>query len=149
MNDIETTDFGIFSTDEKERFFNKFKTFYNSLPKDKEIDILRNEIFKSSEQTLLENLNKNIFYLEAPTGSGKTLTLLNLALNLLNNNENLNKIFYIFPFNTLISQTYEVFKNIFKDDEKIAVINSITPPVSKNTDDTYQENDESKYEKLI
>lgn len=147
MNDIETTDFGIFSTDEKERFFNKFKTFYNSLSKDKEIDILRNEIFKSSEQTLLENLNKNIFYLEAPTGSGKTLTSLNLALNLLNNNENLNKIFYIFPFNTLISQTYEIFKNIFKDDEKIAVINSITPPVSKNTDDTYQENDESKYEK--
>ncbi|WP_202930907.1 hypothetical protein, partial [Campylobacter fetus] len=66
-------------------------------------------------------------------------------LNLLNLNSNLNKIFYVFPFNTLISQSKSIFESIFGDEFDISVINSITPPKFNKGND--QENSESKYDK--
>lgn len=83
------------------------------------------------EETMTCNLSKNIFYLESPTGSGKTVTSINLALKFIELNQSLSKIFYIFPFNTLVEQTKSVFINdLFnsvKDIEKdVVVINSIT-----------------------
>lgn len=144
MCNMKADDFGVFDEIKKDQIFTGFKNFYNSLKSTKEIDIFRGEIFKESEQNLLKNLDKNIFYLEAPTGSGKTLTSLNLALNLLNNDKNLNKIFYIFPFNTLISQNKENFEKIFKNILEISVINSITPPIFNENE---QEDKESNYDK--
>ena len=38
----------------------------------KGINILRTEMFLDSENVLMNNTDKNIFYLEAPTGSGKS-----------------------------------------------------------------------------
>ena len=90
------------------------------------INDLRTELFLESEEMILKNSDKNIFYLEAPTGSGKTLTSINLALNLIKKDKNLNKIFYIFPFNTLSDQTESVLSSLFGK-EKVAVINSTTP----------------------
>ncbi|WP_158004589.1 CRISPR-associated helicase Cas3' [Campylobacter fetus] len=145
MNDIKIDDFGVFDKDKKEIIYSKFREFYSSLKPRSDIDILRSDIFQKSSKTLYDNLDKNIFYLEAPTGSGKTLTSLNLALNLLNLNSNLNKIFYVFPFNTLISQSKSIFESIFGDEFDISVINSITPPKFNKGND--QENSESKYDK--
>lgn len=145
MNDIKIDDFGVFDKDKKEIIYSKFREFYSSLKPRSDIDILRSDIFQKSSKTLYDNLDKNIFYLEAPTGSGKTLTSLNLALNLLNLNSNLNKIFYVFPFNTLISQSKSIFESIFGDEFDISVINSITPPKFSGGND--QENSESKYDK--
>lgn len=111
----------------------------------KEIDInlLRTEIFLESERNLIKNKEKNIFYLEAPTGSGKTNTSINLALNLLKENHHMNKIFYIFPFNTLVEQTKDSLDKVFEDDQniknQIAIINSITPI---KTEDKEEENKE-------
>ncbi|WP_158004679.1 CRISPR-associated helicase Cas3' [Campylobacter fetus] len=145
MNDIKIDDFGVFDKDKKEIIYSKFREFYSSLKPRSDIDILRSDIFQKSSKTLYDNLDRNIFYLEAPTGSGKTLTSLNLALNLLNLNSNLNKIFYVFPFNTLISQSKFIFESIFGDEFDISVINSITPPKFNKGND--QENSESKYDK--
>lgn len=145
MNDIKIDDFGVFDKDKKEIIYSKFREFYSSLKPRSDIDILRSDIFQKSSKTLYDNLDRNIFYLEAPTGSGKTLTSLNLALNLLNLNSNLNKIFYVFPFNTLISQSKSIFESIFGDEFDISVINSITPPKFNEGND--QENSESKYDK--
>ncbi len=112
------------------------------------INILRSKMFLEAEQNLKDNLDKNIFYLEAPTGSGKTITSINLAMNFLKE-DNINKIFYIFPFNTLVEQTKNVFDDIFNFNEKdildIEVINSITPIKEKK--DEIQEDEESKYQK--
>ncbi|EJC3761047.1 CRISPR-associated helicase Cas3' [Campylobacter fetus] len=145
MNDIKIDDLGVFDKDKKEKIYSKFREFYSSLKPRSDIDSLRSEIFKNTSETLYDNLDKNIFYLEAPTGSGKTLTSLNLALNLLNLNSNLNKIFYVFPFNTLISQSKSIFETIFGDEFDISIINSITPP--KFSTENEQENSESNYDK--
>lgn len=111
------------------------------------INNLRSDIFIESEDNLIKNLDKgNIYYLEAPTGSGKTNTSINLALNIIKNQPNFNKIFYIFPFNTLVEQTEKSLKDTFaknhKNSPKIAVINSITPIVTteerEDKDDIYQ-----------
>ena len=97
----------------------------------KDINILRNEMFLDAEKTLGKSLESNIFYLEGPTGSGKSNVAINLSLKLLKDDQTKNKIFYVYPFNTLVEQniavlekTFEKEDNIFK---KIAVINSIEP----------------------
>ncbi|MGO3751982.1 MAG: CRISPR-associated helicase Cas3' [Peptoniphilaceae bacterium] len=78
----------------------------------KEINDLRSEIFLEAEK----NIGKeNIYQLEAPTGAGKTQTSINLAISLLEKDKNLNKIFYAFPFNTLVEQTYDTLMDIFKN----------------------------------
>lgn len=96
-----------------------------------DINEIRTQLFIDSEEALLNHKDENIFYLEAPTGSGKTNTSINLAFKLLEDNKNLNKIFYVFPFNTLIEQTKHSLDDIFEDNEEIkreiAVINSVTP----------------------
>lgn len=95
-----------------------------------DINILRNELFLDAEKSLLKNRDKNIYYLEAPTGSGKSNVAFNLSFKLLETDNNLNKIFYVYPFNTLIEQNMETLSNIFKNKEimdNVAVINSIVP----------------------
>jgi len=114
----------------------------NSYKSDKEffgagsMNTLRSELFLEAENNLLENLEQhNIFYLEAPTGSGKTNTSINLSLNIVKRFPRYNKIFYVFPFNTLIEQTKKVFNGIFNEtvqkDFRVAVINSVTPIVTE------------------
>jgi len=96
-----------------------------------DINEIRTQLLIESEETLMSHKDENIFYLEAPTGSGKTNTSINLSFKLLSDNNELNKIFYVFPFNTLIEQTKKSLDDIFEDNEEIkrqiAVINSVTP----------------------
>ena len=98
------------------------------------INYYRSEMFLEAEKNLEINMNKNIFFLEAPTGSGKTITSVNLALTFLEKDKRLNKIFYIFPFNTLVEQTYNSLTEIFNK-ESVAIINSITPIQKEKVDD--------------
>ncbi|WP_152020024.1 CRISPR-associated helicase Cas3' [Aliarcobacter butzleri] len=145
--DLPTNDFGLIK--DKQKILNKFENYeiVRNIRQNKDlvgINILRSKMFLEAEKNLLENLDKNIFYLEAPTGSGKTLTSINLAMKLIEQ-ENINKIFYIFPFNTLVEQTKKQLEKIFDNELNIEVINSITP-IKEKTDDE-QENEESKYQK--
>ncbi|MDD3343217.1 MAG: CRISPR-associated endonuclease Cas3'', partial [Sulfurospirillaceae bacterium] len=144
MSGLKTDDFGVFSNAKKQKLNELFTTFTCKYKNPQGINKLRNEMFLEAEHNLLQNLTKNIFYLEAPTGSGKTITSINLALKLLEKHDSLNKLFYIFPFNTLVEQTKSVFDEIFGDSFKIEVINSITPITINEKD---QEDIESKYEK--
>lgn len=113
----------------------------NDIGKEK-INALRTKIFLEAERNLLENIDKNIFYLEAPTGSGKSNTALNLSLRLIENSDSLNKIVYVYPFNTLVEQNLASFNTIFgnrKIMNNIAVVNSTTPfKVDENFSDKYQ-----------
>lgn len=99
------------------------------------INSLRSEIFLEASKNLAANMGKgNMYYLEAPTGSGKTNTSINLALEIIKQDKIYKKIFYIFPFNTLVEQTKEAFEKIwdpkFQTENPIAVINSITPIIT-------------------
>ena len=140
MADLITTNFGTIK--EKQKVINKFEEYniiqnIRSGKNLKGINILRSKIFLEAEQNLLDKIDKSIFYLEAPTGSGKTLTSINLAMKLLKQKE-INKIFYIFPFNTLVEQTKKQLDSIFGKALDISIINSITP--IKEKDDKEQEN---------
>lgn len=96
------------------------------------INALRNELFLEAEKNLIANPNAHIYYLEAPTGAGKTNMAINLTMRLLEMDSNINNIFYIFPFNTLVEQTKTTLLPIFGDN--LAVINSITPVVMGGDD---------------
>jgi len=142
MAKLKSDDFGLFSDDDKKNLKEKFEEYRTKFKNPTGINLLRNEMFVEAQNNLLKNLDKSIFYLEAPTGSGKTITSINLALELLQSDKNLNKLFYIFPFNTLVEQTKNVFDEIFGETLKIEIINSITPIT---IDEQNQEDEESKY----
>ncbi len=82
------------------------------------INQLRNEIYDevvSNVQTL--DLNKKIYSLNVPTGTGKTLTSVSFALKL---RERLNRetgvspqILYCLPFLSIIDQNYDVISSVF------------------------------------
>ncbi|MCR5554129.1 MAG: CRISPR-associated helicase Cas3' [Bacteroidales bacterium] len=77
----------------------------------KNLNILREtlamEVIKNSRQ----NHDKRLFYIEAPTGSGKTNTSMLALSELLAYNPSIQKVFYVFPFTTLITQTYKSMKD--------------------------------------
>lgn len=130
-----------------DEFYNKYKEteVYNSirsyennkyektkdLLKEKNINVLRTEMFLDAERELIKNIDNNIFFLEAPTGSGKSNVSLNLSFKLLEDRNSLRKIYYVYPFNTLVEQNKISMEKIFGKESditnKIAVINSITP----------------------
>lgn len=85
-----------------------------------EIDKIRENIFQDALHTI-ENadLNQKIFSLNVPTGTGKTLTSLSVALKLrerLKNEEGfLPRIIYSLPFTSIIDQNYDVFNDVFNN----------------------------------
>lgn len=120
------------------------------LQAEQDINNLRSEIFCEAEANLLQHAKQNIFYLEAPTGSGKSNTAINLSFQLMKQDSRLKKIFYIYPFNTLVDQNIECLKKIFGNNDKImqsiAVINSLTPIKVNKQDDN---NEKSCYQKAL
>ena len=109
----------------------------NGIPNDEDINNFRTKIFLEAEKNLEKNKENNIFFLEAPTGSGKSNTALNLSLKLLDKDRR--KIFYVYPFNTLVEQNMNTLKNIFGNNEEviknIAVVNSVTALTNKDSRD--------------
>lgn len=107
---------------------------------------LRSELFLDAEKELNKHLDNELFFLEAPTGSGKSNTALQLSFHLMG--EHGKKLFYIYPFNTLVEQNMKTLSKLFKDkklQDQIVVVNSLTPITVKenikNEDSTnyYQE----------
>ncbi|GEB77862.1 CRISPR-associated helicase/endonuclease Cas3 [Sporolactobacillus inulinus] len=99
------------------------------------INKLRAQLFIETEEQLIKHSDQSIYYLEAPTGSGKTVISVNLALNLLEQRNKLNKIVYVFPFNTLIDQTKDKLDewfSVLKRRYRMQVVNSVTPIVREN-----------------
>lgn len=99
------------------------------------INNLRSDMFLEAEENLLKNLDKNIFYLEMPVGSGKTNTSINLATKLIKKCKSINSIFYTLPFNSIATQTYD---NLIKigNESYVHMFNSVTPIIRDNEDFT-------------
>ena len=115
----------------------------------KDINILRNRMFYEAEQTLLENKDANVAFAEAPTGAGKSNLAMNCSLKLLD--QNINKIFYVYPFNTLVEQNYDTLEKIYGQTDifkSIAVINSITPIPLNGTRKFWENLDKEENEKF-
>ena len=115
------------------------------LRKEENMNIMRTELFLDAEQELKKHMDQNVFFVEAPTGSGKSNLAVNLSFQLMKQNSGIGKIFYVYPFNTLIEQNLESMEKIFggsKVMEDIAVVNSMKPiPMDR----AKRKNDELQY----
>lgn len=136
---------GIFSTERKKQIYQKFKDLedynksafeapsqlanisFGSLKKksSENLNDLRSKMLGEVILKLRENKEKQLFYLKAPTGAGKTNISLAAAIEMLQYEQSLNKVLYIFPFTTLITQTYSKIKETLKiGDNEIVQLHS-------------------------
>jgi CRISPR-associated endonuclease/helicase Cas3 len=136
MTKIEINEFGVLNKPEKEKLIERFKTVqpynknlytnfehYHSIPFEKlternnqNLNVLRQKLTAEMISNLREHSGKRCFYLEAPTGAGKTNLSLAFATELMNVDSSLNKVFYVFPFTTLITQTFKSIKDTLEID---------------------------------
>ena len=133
MNNDKTIDFGVLDRqrinelfkrvsedewlDEKIGKYNFNKKTYSELetlslekPTSKSntnLNLLRQQMATEAIRNIRKHIFDRIFYLEAPTGGGKTNISMLIVLELLKANSKLNKVFYVFPFTTLIDQTFK------------------------------------------
>lgn len=89
------------------------ETFDIKYLKTDDIDILRKEMLLESSESLKNNLENNkIFFLNMPTGGGKTNTSMKLALDLIKDTD-ANRIIYAMPFINIIEQNFDVICELF------------------------------------
>jgi CRISPR-associated endonuclease/helicase Cas3 len=145
MQDLKVDNFGLIDGEFKNRIIQNFKTikpynrelfekteslknfpFENMQTSGKEnLNLLRQKLGAEALTNIQQYKNDNLFYLEAPTGSGKTNISLAITIKLLEENPILNKIFYVFPFTTLITQTFKAIKEALDiDNENIIQLHS-------------------------
>lgn len=75
------------------------------------LNVLRTEMAVEVIRNIRLNADSNLFYIEAPTGGGKTNLSALAVMELLKIQQGkYNKVFYVFPFTTLITQTYKSLK---------------------------------------
>lgn len=120
---------------------------------EKNLEDYISELLKSSKNMPLSKLreearkealsnidkNKSIFMLELPTGLGKTLISLNVALRI----RNKEPIIYALPFLSIIEQTQQVLKKIYKDN--VSTIHHLSPLVEEDIYENYSEDFIQKY----
>lgn len=143
--DLVYDDFGLIDDEFSDKIYKEFyqKQFLENIETKKESDFksfdelkeksnenlnhLRNKLFVEVKENLKPALKeqKNLFYIEAPTGAGKTNLSVMSAVEILKVDKSINKIFYVFPFTTLITQTYDSIKNLLNlDNSEIVQLHS-------------------------
>lgn len=131
------TDFGVLSNIQKEKIIinaQKRKSYNNDIyetisekkilnvdkytvQSNQNLNALRRCVAMEVVVNVRKNSDKRLFYIEAPTGSGKTNVSILAVAELLKLDESLQKVFYVFPFTTLITQTYQSLKETLGLDE--------------------------------
>lgn len=144
MNDLPIDDFGLLTQAQCTRIIQNvqiseaynasafafagdlnFEFQYPASPGNDHLNRLRTEMAVEVLRAVRANPDKAFYYLEAPTGGGKTnLSMLAIG-ELLRLDPLLNKVFYVFPFTTLITQTHAVIKKTLGlTDDEIALMHS-------------------------
>lgn len=102
----------------------------------KNLNLLRREMAIALIQTIRKFPDKRLYYIEAPTGGGKTNLSMIALTELLERNLDIRKVFYVFPFTTLITQTYKaVQKTLQLTNLELAELHSKAGFQSKNEPD--------------
>lgn len=81
------------------------------LPNAENLNKLRSRMAAEVLATVRQHAGQRLFYLHAPTGGGKTNLSMLAAAELLATNPELTKIYYVFPFTTLITQTAQALRD--------------------------------------
>lgn len=80
------------------------------------INVIRNEIFNSVQDTLAQNWNRyEVFTITAPTGTGKTYSGFFAALRLKELAGLSGKLIYSLPFTSIINQNYHRLKKLYSN----------------------------------
>ncbi|MDY6970381.1 MAG: CRISPR-associated helicase Cas3', partial [Spirochaetota bacterium] len=75
------------------------------------LNVVRNSIFNDCKNAIKTG---RILSVNVPTGSGKTLTVINTALKILKDDPSIKKIIYTLPFTSVIDQTQKVIREVFE-----------------------------------
>lgn len=144
--------------DEKKKNFNK-KTYdeLNTLLLEQptiisndSLNLLRQQMATEAIKAVRKNLYEKLFYIEAPTGGGKTNISMLVALELLKANPELNKVYYVFPFTTLIDQTYKSIKqNLGLKTNEIVALHSNSSFNQADDDDNYGDDKKNYVNRLF
>ena len=138
MADIKVDDFGLIDDDLRTKILHNFRTKksynkelflrfkeilnkpFNELQDKSEANLnyLRQKLNAEAISALIENPDNQWYYIEAPTGAGKTNLSLACISKLLHTDKSLNKVFYVFPFTTLITQTFSGIQETIGLDKK-------------------------------
>ena len=86
---------------------------FESFKEDTPLNELRTNVRLYAQS--LANADQGCFSMKLPTGMGKTLTSLNWALHHAKAHHNITRIVIVLPFISIIDQTANELKNIFKD----------------------------------
>lgn len=107
---------------------------------------LRCKFFKDVSDNIKSNATKSIFYINGPTGSGKTNTVTNASIELIESLKlavstqmHLNSMLYAAPFNTVTNQVSGVLSKLIAPNESIDVVevnSSSEIKISSKGDDT-------------
>ena len=115
----------------------------------KTLNDLRQSMAIEVVNTIRDLKDERLFYIEAPTGGGKTNLSLLATAELLRLNPQLNKVFYVFPFTTLITQTHKVvLKNFGLDENHVAELHSkagFKQKTKESTEDGLYGNEKDDY----
>lgn len=128
--------------------YSEFENYTLEFPKEQSNDNLnrlRQNLSVEIINGIRTNPDKNLFYIEAPTGGGKTnLSMLALAeflrADLQEKINPITKVFYVFPFTTLITQTHQSIKETLGlDDSEMIQLHSKAGFHTKKADGAYGE----------
>jgi len=109
------------------RFFKdeNYQPQHPTEPSPDNLNQLRTEMTVDMLRQLEQHPDHRLFYLEAPTGGGKTNLSMLAVAEMLRTHPELNKVFYVFPFTTLITQTHRAIKETLRlNDDDIALLHS-------------------------
>lgn len=113
--------------------FDEIQTFSNET-----LNKLRQKLSTEVITNYNFNIDKKLFYIEAPTGSGKTNLSMLLVSEILKKRNDITKIFYVFPFISLITQNISHFKeNLHLNNNEIIQIHSKASFERSSSDDYY------------
>ncbi|MEM3364120.1 MAG: CRISPR-associated helicase Cas3' [Candidatus Micrarchaeia archaeon] len=140
-NNKENIERNIITKDKVIKYKDRFEKYLKSLKSENPLisrcrENFRKKAMDKTNMLLKEIPQKRIFYLYLPTGGGKTLTSLSVALEIVEK-KNLKRIFYVFPYINIIEQNSLVLKNIFEDD--LQAIHTYSDPTEIKTRDEKEE----------
>ncbi|AMK14950.1 CRISPR-associated helicase/endonuclease Cas3 [Methanobrevibacter olleyae] len=120
-----------------------YSDYMENLNDVKDINFLRKQMLLESSKNLINQIsNKNVFFLNMPTGGGKTNTSMKLALDILENTTT-DRIIYAMPFINIIEQNFDVICKSFglsEDEGEIRKIYSGSETLFSNKTDDYKNN---------
>ncbi|MCQ1534975.1 CRISPR-associated helicase Cas3' [Methanosarcina sp. KYL-1] len=115
--------------------FKKFDDHMNTVhlkAEDNPINRYRREIYEQCREKA--ELPPQMFSLTVPTGGGKTLSSMAFALDHLKKHD-LNRIFYVIPYTSIIEQNADIFRKIFGN-QNVLEHHSNYDPKNENSENT-------------